>query len=319
MNAITKFALSQATTPTVLVLGGYGFIGRHVVSELAALNTSILIGTRRQTNAMSPSNERCIELHKLQDETAWHRHLEDVDVVVNAVGILRQRWGETYDQVHHQAVANLANACAERGIRFVHISALGLNNNGISRFLSSKLRGEHALVKSNADWHLVRPSLVDGEGGYGSQWFKRVANWPLHLIPSNSLGRIAPISALDLGKAVAAISLSKDQELRFKKIDRIYELGGRTIMTLPNYLKKLRAQDKPDAAACLEVPAIFARIVSHLCDTFHITPFSFGHYELLKHDNLPIRNRLTELLNKWADNRHAQDKHNTINARLLTA
>ncbi len=317
MNAITKLTLSQATTPTVLVLGGYGFIGRHIAAELAALNASVLIGTRRQTNAMSPSNERHIELHKLQDDASWLRHLDDVDVVINAVGILRQRWGETYDHVHHHAIAQLANACAERGMRFVHISALGLNNNGMSRFLSSKLLGEHALVESNADWHLVRPSLVDGEGGYGSKWFKRVANWPVHFLPGDSFGRIAPISAVDLGKAVAAIALYKEQELSLKKVDRIYELGGPTAMTLPCYLKKLRNKNKPNAVACLRVPAIIARIVSHLCDTLHITPFSFGHYELLKHDNLPMRNRLAELLHKWADKKRQANQYKPLKLRSL--
>ena len=303
MNAIntpiTKRSLRKHQ-PTVLVLGGYGFIGRHIVSALESLNARVLIGTRRKKSAFSAKNERHIALHKLGNNNSWEDWLCGVDVIVNAVGILRQRHGETYDEVHHQAVKKLANACAKRDIRLIHISALGLNNIVKSRFLTSKLLGEQALVKSKADWHLIRPSLVDGDGGYGARWFRKVAQWPIHFIPSNARANIAPIFASDLGKATAAIALGNNTTDFARNSDRIYELGGQT-MTLERYLNTLRLRQKSNKAFCIRVPAIACRALSHLCDLFHLTPFSFGHYELLKHANEPEKNRLTELLNSWSE------------------
>jgi len=76
---------------TVLVLGGYGFIGRHIVNELESLNIPVLIGTRRQTSMLSPQNERHIMLHKLTRINSWEKQLDGVDVVINAIGILRQQ------------------------------------------------------------------------------------------------------------------------------------------------------------------------------------------------------------------------------------
>lgn len=291
--------------PTVLVLGGYGFIGRHVVTMLERLGAHVLIGTRRQQSTVSPENQRTIALHKLKQQPDWREQLYHVDVVVNAVGILRQRWDETYEQVHHLAVAELAEACKQRSIRVVHVSALGLNNKVKSRFLSSKLLGEQALVKSGADWHLVRPSLVDGEGGYGAKWFKRIARWPIHFIPSNANAMMAPISAADLARAIAVIALQKTAQHSNTLVgttDRIYELGGARAMGLRNYILSLApsaSTDKRALVTCIKIPALLARVVSHVCDMLHLTPFSFGHYELLKHDNLPINNRLHELLTKW--------------------
>ena len=303
--AIVKLKTKPLRKATVLVLGGYGSIGRHIVMQLERLGAQVLIGTRRQTCALSPDNQRTIELHRLRQHPGWQRQLEHVDVVINAVGILRQRWGETYEKIHHHAVAELAEACKQRNIRVIHISALGLNNQVKSRFLSSKLRGEQALVKSGADWHLVRPSLVDGEGGYGAKWFRRLAKWPVHFIPSNANGVMAPIAAVDLAKAVALIALQKTEQqnkLLISATDRIYELGGARTMSLRHYLLGLAPAANTGGqrpVACIKIPGLLARIVSHICDVLHVTPFSFGHYELLKRDNLPNKNRLQELLIKW--------------------
>jgi uncharacterized protein YbjT (DUF2867 family) len=314
--AIVKLNPKPLGNPIVLVLGGYGFIGRHIVVQLERLGAQVLIGSRRQQCVLRPDNQRTVALHKLSQHADWHQQLEHVDVVINTVGILRQRWGESYEQIHHQAVAELAAACKQRNIRLIHISALGLNNQHRSRFLSSKLLGEQALVKSGADWHLVRPSLVDGEGGYGAKWFRRLAKWPVHFIPSNANGMMAPIAAVDLAKAVAVIAAQKTEQQSNAVVnatDRIYELGGAHTMSLRHYLLSLSptanaGERRP--VACIKIPALLARIVSHVCDVLHVTPFSFGHYELLKRDNLPSKNRLQELLIKWGryDQRQAAVK-----------
>lgn len=290
----TRCANNKA--PTVLVLGGYGFIGRHIVQALKHLEVDVLIGTRKLP---ARACERQVSLHTLaQRPASCAELLNGVDVVINAVGILRQRWGESYEDVHHLAVVELANACAEKDVRLIHVSALGLNNPVKSRFLKSKLEGEHALVNSEADWFLVRPSLVDGEGGFGAKWFKRVARWPIHFVPNNARGLITPITAHDLGLATARIALLPNEPR--PEASRIYQLGGAQTLSLREYLQDLRKRDANgthvEPATEINVPALLARLLSHVCDALHITPFSFGHYELLKFDNVAHPNRLRELL-----------------------
>ncbi len=284
--------------PRVLVLGGYGFIGRHIVEALEVLGAKVLIGTRKRP--VSP-RERQVSLHRLIQRPARHAELlRDVDVVINAVGILRQRWRENYDDVHHRAIAELAHACAAKGVRIIHVSALGLNNPVRSRFLKSKLDGEHALVNSKADWFLVRPSLVDGDGGFGARWFKRVSQWPVYFVPHNARGLMSPIRAQDLGCAVAKISMLTNEPR--PEASRIYQLGGEQVLSLPDYLNDLRQRQADSTrikpAKVIKVPSLLARALSHVCDLLHVTPFSFGHYELLKFDNVAHPNRLLELIAK---------------------
>ena len=70
---------------------------------------------------------------------AWGPLLAGIDVVVNCVGILRQRGAETYEKVHHLAPAALADASNVTSVRrLVHVSTLGLGERVTSRFLTSK-------------------------------------------------------------------------------------------------------------------------------------------------------------------------------------
>lgn len=282
---------------TVLVLGGNGFIGRHIVRSLRAQSITVLIGTRKRGNEQEEdSKKRHLPLHSKRSDGDWRKVLRGVDVVINAVGILRQRRGERYEQVHHLAVAKLVALCSQLGIRFVHVSIMGIDSPATSRFVTSKQRGETAVRDSNADWYIVRPSLVDGEGGFGAKWFRRVAAWPVYFAPANAAGRFAPIDAGDLGDAVANIALGNHAPGTEK--ERIYELGGDHILSISEFLQRLNP--KGPARLVISIPAWCARLVSHVCDLVHCTPFSFGHYELLQYRNYPENNRLTEVLGRPA-------------------
>lgn len=290
--------------PTVLVLGGSGFIGRHAVAALLAEGHRVIVGSRHpnridrklpQSAADCP--RRRVRMETLLDAGQWHPLLEGVDAVLNCVGILRQRGAETYERVHHLAPAALAAACRARGIPFVHVSALGLEHPARSRFLRSKRTGEDAIRRSGADWRIVRPSLLDGEGGYGALWIRRVARWPLLALPGNALGRIAVLDVGELGEALARLALMPIPEGEDEK-KREFELGGMQAMTIEALLAAMHRRHSTRSATCLRLPAWLARLGSHACDLLHATPYSFGHYELLRNDNCPRENRLPELLGR---------------------
>ncbi len=272
----------------IMVLGGYGFIGRHVVHHLRELGHDVSVGTRKPNGRPDAIALPC---HKINDVSELRLKLARFDVVINAVGILRQRVHESYDQVHHRFVACLADVCSELAIRLVHVSALGLNNPVNSRFLTSKRLGEAALKASAADWRIVRPSIIDGEGGYGAKWFRRLAAWPIHLAPANARGQLCPIHVIDLGEAIAKVALNDNS----KTNQREFELGGEHKLDIFDYLTVLRGC-RPWFS--LRVPSFLVRLASHIFDLLHITPLSFGHYELLQFDNCPKVNRLGELLHR---------------------
>jgi NADH dehydrogenase len=288
----------------VLVLGGGGFIGRHAVAALLSEGFAVEVGSRHpgRLGRRLPAEacgclRRRVHFEYLLSAEAWQPVLEGIDVVLNCVGILRPRGRETYQRVHHLAPAALAEACRRSGKRLVHVSALGLQAPMRSGFLRSKADGEAALRRSGANCCIVRPSLLDAEaGGYGAAWIRRVARWPVHAIPADATGRIAALDVRDLGLALAALArrpcLAGDQG------PDEFELGGETALALGDYLAAMRHQLTGRTALRIPVPGLLARLASHACDLLHLTPFSFGHWELLRRDNLPSRNALPELLGR---------------------
>lgn len=287
-----------------MVLGGTGFVGRHAAAALRARGHTVVIGTRHPRRALKklPPALRLIfhegdlretHLESLTTRYVWQPLLRDIDAVVNCVGILRERGGETYDRVHNMAPRALAEACARLGVRLVHVSVLGLRPEAKSRFLRSKLRGERNILASGADCSIVRPSLLDGEGGFGAQWLRRVAAWPIHFCPADARGRIAALDVRDLGEALAALCAARRRaELRE------VELGGSAQRVMADYLRALRAVRDARPALRIAVPAPVASFFSHLCDLLHLTPFSHGYLELMRHDNVPRVNLLPALIGR---------------------
>ena len=285
----------------VFVLGGAGFIGRHAVAALLRRKHEVIVGSRypeRSERRLPVQAHRCerraVRFEQLLTVKAWQPHLARIDVVMNCVGILRQRAAETYEKVHHIAPAALADACSAAGVRrLVHVSALGLDQPVTSGFLISKRHGEAALRARSFDSVIVRPSLLEGVDGYGAHWFRRVARWRFHFIPASARGHVAPIDVDDLGVALAVLCEIGQPP------SREIELGGAEQVTIREYLARLRVQQcgaNTRPATVIEVPHWFARIGSHVCDLLHVTPFSFGHLQLMQHDNVPRVNQLRELL-----------------------
>jgi len=279
----------------VLVPGGAGFIGRHVVAALAARGCEVVIGSRhphRHLRMDAVHVYRALRMERLLCADDWDEALDGCDAVVNCVGILRPRGRETYDRVHHLAPAALAAACRARGLRLVHVSALGYDDKLRSRFLRSKHDGENALHASGADWHIVRPSLLDGDGGHGgAKWIRRVAHWPVHPLPRGARGRIAVLDAGDLGEAIANLVLHGADV-------REHDLGGSDLRTIGEHLAAMRALHHARPAWRIPIPDSLAWLTARACDLLHATPFSYGHWELLQRDNCPRDNRLPALLGR---------------------
>ena len=291
-------------TMNVLVLGGSGFVGRHAVSALLHDGVNVVVGTRRPGHvsgelpaAAGDCEQREIRLERLLEPRDWEPLIKDVDVVLNCVGILRQRGRETYARVHCEAPAALASACASQQKRFVHVSALGLHADAGSRFLTSKLAGEERIKTVGEDWIIARPSLLDGEGGFGAWWLRRISHLPAFFAPIGADGKIAALDVGELGEALCRLSLGSEGDLNLAT-SREFDLGGEKHFVFRDYVQALRRRHTDKPSMCIPVPAILARAFAHFCDVIHFTPFSYGHWELLRRDNVPAPNRLPELLGR---------------------
>lgn len=166
----------------VLLLGASGLIGSAVAARLMARGDRVVGVSRRG----GPGALK-IDVAEIGDASEWTPHLSDIDAVVNCAGVLQDSATDSTD-VHSRAVALLAEACQRNGVRrFIHLSAVGVDRETPSEFSRSKRAGDDALMASDLDWVILRPSVVIGRPAYGASALMRgLAALPLRPAMTNT-------------------------------------------------------------------------------------------------------------------------------------
>jgi len=146
----------------VLVVGGSGFIGRHLVAALAARGVHVTVPSRRRERAKHLILLPTVEVVEadLLAPGALARLAAGKHAVINLVGILH---GD-FQRLHVELPQAIVNACRAAGVkRVLHMSALGASHDAPSDYLRSKAGGERAvLAATDLEVTVFRPSVVFG-------------------------------------------------------------------------------------------------------------------------------------------------------------
>jgi uncharacterized protein YbjT (DUF2867 family) len=136
----------------------------------------------------------------------WLPRLQGVDLVINAVGIIREQGAQRFDALHRDAPIALFRACAEAGVgRVIQISALGADESALSRYHLSKKAADDALAGLDLDWTILMPSIVYGPGAKSMAFFAALAALPLTPLVDKGDQPVQPIHISDLTRAVSLI------------------------------------------------------------------------------------------------------------------
>jgi NADH dehydrogenase len=221
----------------VLVLGGTGFVGRHVCEKLHRDGWRITVPTRRASNAapLQPLPRVTVIEANVHDPAQLLALMEGHDAVVNLVAILHGS-EEAFEKAHVELPLALAEACASAGVRrLVHISALGVSLDGPSRYQRSKARGEEVLRGASLDLTILRPSVIFGAGDRFLNLFARMQA-VLPLVPlAGARARFQPVWVEDVASAVVA-SL-RDTGLPMSSVGQTFECAGPEVFTLAELVR----------------------------------------------------------------------------------
>jgi nucleoside-diphosphate-sugar epimerase len=157
----------------ILVTGGTGFIGTHLLERLAALGESVRALVRRRTDL--PKQVEAVR-GDLVTGAGLAEALLGVDTVIHLAGVTKALRTEDYYTGNAGATRTLAKAIAGRPIRFVHVSSLAAMGPGVDgvpvsegdvphppvSYGKSKLEAEHAVREFTPDAVIVRPAVVYG-------------------------------------------------------------------------------------------------------------------------------------------------------------
>lgn len=199
-------SMLQGTVMNILVCGANGFIGRHLCRALAAAGHRVVRGVR-SVPAGHASDEIAIDYMRDTQPQAWLPRLRDIDAVVNAVGILGESGGRTFDAIHRDAPAALFAACAQAGVRrVIQVSALGgSDGSAMTPYLRSKRAADAILAGLPLEWAVLRPSLVVGVDGASSRMFRTLASLPVIGLPGRGDQLLQPVHVDDLAQAVVRL------------------------------------------------------------------------------------------------------------------
>ncbi len=236
----------------ILITGASGFIGSHLVQAMLDAGHDILACVRRPVSLhqLRP-NITTILADFSRDQTAddWIPRLCGVDVVINAVGIIRESRGQTFDALHTRTPIALFQACEEAGVkRVIQISALGADDSACSHYHTSKRAADRYLRERNLDWAVVMPSIVYGPGAKSMALFKAMAALPVIPLIAAGEQQTQPIHISDMMQAMvelvhSASALRTDIEMvgpepvtmkaLFQKLRHWLGLGPARFISLP--------------------------------------------------------------------------------------
>lgn len=232
----------------VLVLGGTGFVGRHLCEKLQRAGWQITVPTRRAVNAAAVQHlpRLTVVEASVHDEAPLARLLAGHDAVVNLVAILHGNQ-TAFERAHVQLPATIARACQASGVRrLVHISALGAQLDGPSMYQRSKARGEEVLRSAGLALSILRPSVIFGDGDRFLNLFARLQSvFPVMPLAGGST-RFQPVWVEDVADAVLACL--HDTGLPRSSIGQTFECAGPDVLTLAELVRlagRLGSRERP--------------------------------------------------------------------------
>lgn len=231
---------------SVCVLGGSGFVGRHVCHQLVERGCRVTVPTRDRERAKNLIVLPTVDVINadVHDPETLSEIVRGSDAVINLVGVLHNGRGNASFREAHVALARrVVAACRANGIRrLLHMSALNADVKAPSAYLRSKGEAENAVRESGLDFTIFRPSVIFGREDSFLNLFARL----LRVFPALFLGsanaRFQPVFVDDVAAAYA------ESVRRLESFGKTYELCGPkryTLRELVEYVGQVTGHRRP--------------------------------------------------------------------------
>ncbi|KGQ22709.2 complex I NDUFA9 subunit family protein [Thermus filiformis] len=269
----------------VLVVGGTGFVGRHLVARLLEGGHTPLVLSRKAGELPKGA------VHLPGDITREVPELKGVEAAIYLAGIIRER-GQTFRAVHVEGVRNLLEGMRRAGVgRLLHMSALGARRGTGSRYFETKAQGEELVQGSGLDWTIFRPSLIFGPGDeFFGKILKGLVLAPLPFVPLIGDGGFPfrPVYVGDVAQAFAG-ALERGLLGRFDLVGpKEYTFRELLLLTM-----EVLGRRKP----FLPIPLALMDLLVPLLSPLPFAPITRDQYLMLKEGNTaPFPEALRPLL-----------------------
>ncbi len=232
----------------ILLTGASGFIGSHIHTALQQQQHQLICADRHHG----------VDFGQMLSPEDWQPLLQDVDAVINCVGIIFETRQQSFIKLHQQAPAALFQACACEGVnKVIQISALGADENAFTPYQLTKKAAEDRLRALPLQWFILRPSLVVGPGSSSLKAFQRMARMPLLALADGGRQKIQPVHIDDLLAAVLKC-------LRSEQAGLTLDIVGPRAMSFAEWLQLIRHTQGKGRLHIIPVPFQLMLPLAHL-------------------------------------------------------
>jgi uncharacterized protein YbjT (DUF2867 family) len=222
---------------TVLVVGGTGFVGGHVIHALRAEELTVRALARRPEKQERLRAWGCeIAQGDMTDSESLRRATEGAETVVHLVALPPFAKPEAIRRVMEQGTRDLVSAAQEAGVkRFVLMSALGTSERSkdLSPYYHAKWEEEHEVAGSGIDHTIFRPSFVFGRDGGMLPGLVSLVRWS-PITPVVGTKKLQPIWVEDVASYFINALTSA------AAVNRTFELGGPDVVTFAELNERIR-------------------------------------------------------------------------------
>jgi NADH dehydrogenase len=213
----------------VVVLGGSGFVGRHLVNRLVSAGYRVAVPTRRRESAKHLITLPTVQVVEtdVYDERALARLLVGSSAAINLVGIISERRRGDFRRAHTELPMRLIGACRRADVkRLIQLSALHADPNGPSEYQRTKGEAESLIAGSGLDWTIFQPSVIFGREDSFLNLFARLLRLAPLVPLASPEARFQPVWVGDVAEAICRALPDHDT------VGKRYPLCGPKVYTL---------------------------------------------------------------------------------------
>ena len=269
-----------------LIFGGSGQIGRNLIRKLTKNNFKVTVVTRnihqKSYIIKTQANAGYIDIVEanIYEEKKIRNLFKNTDICINLIGILFEKKGSTFKNIHSLFPSILSKLCKEFNVRqFIHISSLGIHEAIDSNYAISKLEGESNIQKNFPLATILRPSIVYSiDDNFTTNFMTLLKRLPLFPLYYKGKTKFMPIHCSDLTDIIYHV-ISNNINSKIIECVGPEEISFRKILeNLLGLMEKRRL--------LFPLPLVVAKISAKILQLFPQPLLTEDQLKLLKYDNI---------------------------------
>ncbi len=274
----------------ILLFGATGQIGRNLIRKLTKNNHKVTAVTRNIHKAgyilKTQANPGYLELIELKNfgYEKINSLISNCSICINLVGILYEKKKNQFKNLHTDFPDMLSTIAKQHNIdKFIHLSALGIDNSLDSNYAISKLEGEKKIKENFEKFIILKPSIVYSiDDKFTTQFMTLLSRLPIMPLYYNGKTKFTPIHVLDLVDIIIDMIESKKQSL-------VLECIGPEILTFKEMLKIL-LDSINKKRLLIPLPLPIAKLSAKFLQILPKPLLTEDQLTLLKYDNIKSGN-----------------------------